>query len=304
MEQATEKMWNTISCASKMKFNTKFFVSSRIMQRQSYFQFEFKDIVWKNVIIFLYLHGAAVYGIYLLAIGEAKLMTFILGMQWWLFLFVWWMRRHWRINRCVIAGYAYGTIGAFGITAGAHRLWAHKSYKATWQLRLLLATANLIAFQNCIHEWVRDHRVHHKYTDTNADPHNSKRGFFFSHMGWLVLRKHPDVKSKGGNISMADLEQDEIVMFQKRWGFPAFCFALSQIHFSRFICFADIICIWCRHSRSSYRRWFRVLFSARNCRIRFALLEPYATWWHCISRGSWIVQPTFGECVRTTSEYW
>lgn len=85
MEQATEKMWNTISCASKMKFNTKFFVSSRIMQRQSYFQFEFKDIVWKNVIIFLYLHGAAVYGIYLLAIGEAKLMTFILGMQWWLF---------------------------------------------------------------------------------------------------------------------------------------------------------------------------------------------------------------------------
>lgn len=50
------------------------------MQRQSYFQFEFKDIVWKNVIIFLYLHGAAIYGIYLLAIREAKFMTFVLGM--------------------------------------------------------------------------------------------------------------------------------------------------------------------------------------------------------------------------------
>lgn len=106
--------------------------------------------------------------------------------------------------------------GAFGITAGAHRLWAHKSYKAKWQLRLLLTVCNLIAFQNCIFEWVRDHRVHHKYTDTNADPHNSKRGFFFSHMGWLIVRKHPDVKEKGANVSMADLEEDAIVMFQKK----------------------------------------------------------------------------------------
>lgn len=53
-----------------------------------------------------------------------------------------------------------------GITAGAHRLWAHRAYKATWQLRLILIFVNLIAFQNSIYEWVRDHRLHHKYTDT------------------------------------------------------------------------------------------------------------------------------------------
>lgn len=57
-----------------------FFSLPKFMQRQSYFQFEFKDIVWKNVIIFLYLHGAAIYGVYLMAIGEAKFMTFVLGM--------------------------------------------------------------------------------------------------------------------------------------------------------------------------------------------------------------------------------
>lgn len=138
-----------------------------------------------------------------------------------------------------IAGYFYGTIGAFGITAGAHRLWAHKSYKATWQLRLILATVNLIAFQNSIHEWVRDHRVHHKYTDTNADPHNAKRGFFFSHMGWLVLRKHPDVKTKGANISMADLEEDQIVMFQKK--LEAFDFRLQHRNDSQlWFCFTFV----------------------------------------------------------------
>lgn len=49
-------------------------------------------------------------------------------------------------------------LGGMGITAGAHRLWAHKSYKATWQLRLILMFFNLIAFQNSIYEWVRDHR--------------------------------------------------------------------------------------------------------------------------------------------------
>lgn len=73
------------------------------------------------------------------------------------------------------------------------------------------------AFQNCIYEWCRDHRVHHKFTDTDADPHNSKRGVFFSHMGWLLLRKHKDVKAKGKLVDMSDLEKDPVVMWQKRY---------------------------------------------------------------------------------------
>ena len=70
--------------------------------------------------------------------------------------------------------------------------------------------------QNDIYEWVRDHRVHHKFVDTNADPHNIKRGFFFSHMGWLLIRKHPDVKTKGKTVDMSDLEEDPIVIWQRR----------------------------------------------------------------------------------------
>ena len=45
--------------------------------------------------------------------------------------------------------------GGLGITAGAHRLWAHRSYKAKWPLRLLLVIFNTLAFQvgnkNCEH---------------------------------------------------------------------------------------------------------------------------------------------------------
>lgn len=75
---------------------------------------------------------------------------------------------------------------------------------------------NCVPLQNCLYIWVRDHRQHHKYSDTNADPHNATRGFFFSHMGWLMVRKHRDVIAKGKNIDMFDLESDPFVMFQKQ----------------------------------------------------------------------------------------
>lgn len=107
--------------------------------------------------------------------------------------------------------------GAVGVTAGSHRLWAHSAYKARWPLRCILMVMQTIAFQNSVWEWVRDHRVHHKYTDTNADPHNYSRGFFFAHMGWLMVRKHPLVKEKGAGIDITDIESDPVCVFQKKY---------------------------------------------------------------------------------------
>lgn len=107
-------------------------------------------------------------------------------------------------------------MGGLGITAGAHRLWAHKSYKAKWPLRVLLMLFNTLAFQNSIWEWSRDHRVHHKFSETDADPHNAKNGFFFAHVGWLLVKKHPDVIAKGKQISLDDLEKDKVVAFQRK----------------------------------------------------------------------------------------
>jgi stearoyl-CoA desaturase (delta-9 desaturase) len=70
--------------------------------------------------------------------------------------------------------------------------------------------------QNDILEWCRDHRVHHKYSETSADPHNAKRGFFFAHIGWLMMKKHPDIIIKGRNIDISDLKRDPVVMFHHR----------------------------------------------------------------------------------------
>ncbi|CAG9818346.1 unnamed protein product [Phaedon cochleariae] len=107
-------------------------------------------------------------------------------------------------------------ITGFGITAGAHRLWSHRAYKAKWPLRLLLVILFTVTGQRHVYVWALDHRVHHKYSETDADPHNAKRGFFFSHVGWLILTPHPSVVEKRKAVDMSDLEADPIVMWQKR----------------------------------------------------------------------------------------
>ena len=111
----------------------------------------------------------------------------------------------------------YYLISGLGVTAGAHRLWAHKCYKARMPVRILLMLFNCISFQNNILEWSRDHRVHHKFSETSADPHDARRGFFFAHMGWLMMRKHPDVLLKGRVVDMSDLKNDSVVMFQRKY---------------------------------------------------------------------------------------
>merc|ERR1719225_824305 len=80
-------------------------------------------------------------------------------------------------------------MSGLGITAGVHRLWAHRSYKAALPLRALLMVFNSMANQGTIVHWARDHRTHHLYSDTIADPHDANRGFFFSHVGWLITKK-------------------------------------------------------------------------------------------------------------------
>jgi stearoyl-CoA desaturase (delta-9 desaturase) len=62
-------------------------------------------------------------------------------------------------------------------------------------------------------KWIRNHRTHHRYTDTNADPHNAKRGFFFSHIGWVMMKHHPAVKEYGKYVDVSDLAKDPVIRF-------------------------------------------------------------------------------------------
>jgi len=119
-----------------------------------------------------------------------------------------------------------------GITGGAHRLWAHRSYKASFIVRFYLMICNCMANQGSILHWSRDHRVHHKYAETDRDPHDATRGFFYAHVGWLMLKKDPKVVEAGNKLSFQDLYDDPIVMFQHRlcpWINQFFCFVFPTL---------------------------------------------------------------------------
>jgi len=162
---------------------------------------------WRNIFIMAYLHATAVYGLFY------KLTR--LNSMWTLWYNV-------LIAICA----------SWGVTAGAHRYWTHRAYKAKTPLRLILMVFQTLTFQNHIYQWARDHRVHHKFTDTDADPHNSKRGFFFSHIGWLMVSRRPEMKEKVKKIDLSDLEADKIVMWQKKhylWFGPLVSFVLHVL---------------------------------------------------------------------------
>lgn len=107
----------------------------------------------------------------------------------------------------------YYAVTGIGITAGYHRLWAHSCYKASTPLKLYLAAVGAGAIQGSIRTWSRDHRAHHRFTDTEKDPYSIRKGFWYSHMGWVVF--HQDYK-KIGRCDITDLNQDPIVMWQHR----------------------------------------------------------------------------------------
>ncbi|GAB0100387.1 hypothetical protein DMENIID0001_164200 [Sergentomyia squamirostris] len=148
-------------------------------------------IVWKNVIAYVIFHILGFVGIYMALTFHANPLT-------------------------VIFTFAVYIIGGLGVTMGAHRHFTHKTFKATTATRRVLMLLFILNGQNSLWEWSRDHRQHHKYSDTDADPHNASRGFIFSHVGWLLSRKHPLVIKYGRDIDMSDLEADSWIMFQKK----------------------------------------------------------------------------------------
>jgi stearoyl-CoA desaturase (delta-9 desaturase) len=94
---------------------------------------------------------------------------------------------------------------------------------------MLTSTAG---YQATVYVWSRDHRVHHKFADTDADPYNARRGFFFSHCGWLMCKKLPEVSEAGKQVDCSDLRADPIVRFQEKyWNvlMPTCCFILPTI---------------------------------------------------------------------------
>ncbi|KAK1223257.1 stearoyl-CoA 9-desaturase [Marasmius sp. AFHP31] len=107
-----------------------------------------------------------------------------------------------------------------GITAGYHRLWAHRSYNAPPVTQYVLACLGAGAVQGSIKWWSRGHRAHHRYTDTELDPYNAHEGFWYSHIGWMLLRP----RRRPGVADVSDLSRNPVVRWQHKHYLPLLFF--------------------------------------------------------------------------------
>ncbi|PHQ80800.1 MAG: fatty acid desaturase [Coxiella sp. (in: Bacteria)] len=152
-----------------------------------------KKINWINVSFILLLTPIVGIGglIYLIHTGDMRLATWIMAF-------------------CLLCA------GGFSITVGYHRLFSHRSYKAAWPVRFLLALFGAATFQGSILEWCTDHRNHHLYTDTEKDPYSISEGFWYAHMGWLFTLDG----SKRDYSNVEELAKDPIIKYQHKFYVP------------------------------------------------------------------------------------
>ena len=123
----------------------------------------------------------------------------------------------------IVHGFSAGSWGVFAfflvacgmsVTAGYHRLWAHRTYEARTPLKILYLIFGSMALQNSALVWCSGHRIHHLHVDDNdRDPYSAGRGFWFSHIGWM-LRYYPSGNPDFSNAR--DLERDPLLAFQNR----------------------------------------------------------------------------------------
>ncbi len=84
-----------------------------------------------------------------------------------------------------------------GITVGFHRLFTHRAFEAAGPVQLALGVLGSMAFQGRLLEWVGRHRIHHRHSDREGDPHSPHaprragfwgrfRAFWHAHVGWAL----------------------------------------------------------------------------------------------------------------------
>ncbi len=114
---------------------------------------------------------------------------------------------HW-----LIAIIVYFFNGCIGMTVTYHRLLSHRAWVAPKWLEYFGVLCASIGLTGSAISWVAIHRKHHRYTDTEHDPHSPTfKGFFYCH--WLSMFEPVNIK-----FAM-DLRRERFYLFQHRYYF-------------------------------------------------------------------------------------
>lgn len=82
------------------------------------------------------------------------------------------------------------TLRMFGVTAGYHRYFSHRSYKLGRAAQLAMAVLAQTSGQKGVLWWAAHHRDHHRHADRLADVHSPREGFWWAHAGWILSERY------------------------------------------------------------------------------------------------------------------
>jgi stearoyl-CoA desaturase (delta-9 desaturase) len=103
-----------------------------------------------------------------------------------------WSGLTWRVAALCLVLYV---IRMFGITAGYHRYFAHRSYRTSRVFQFILALIGSLALQKGPLWWAAHHRHHHQHSDEETDVHSpERRGFWWSHVGWFLGNRYDEIE--------------------------------------------------------------------------------------------------------------
>jgi len=115
------------------------------------------------------------------------------------------------------------------ITAGYHRYFSHRSFRVSRPMQFLMAFAGTTAAQKGPLWWASHHRAHHRYVDTERDPHTPRKGFWWSHVGWILSDRYSATDAS----LVADLARYPELRFLNRfdwigpWALALLCLAFA-----------------------------------------------------------------------------
>lgn len=98
------------------------------------------------------------------------------------------------------------------ITAGYHRLFAHRTYRTNTFVEAIIVFFGTMACQGSVIRWGYDHRLHHANVDTDDDPYSIKKGFWYAHFLWIV-EKPRKIDPK----VVPDLLKNKMLVFQHKY---------------------------------------------------------------------------------------
>jgi stearoyl-CoA desaturase (delta-9 desaturase) len=123
----------------------------------------------------------------------------------------------------VVLAIALYYLRMFFVTGGYHRYFSHRTYQTSRPFQFFIAFMAMTSSQKGVLWWGSHHRYHHQFSDQENDVHSPKKGFLWSHMGWILSEKHEDTDL----TKIQDFAKyPELRWLNRYWMLPAAVYAL------------------------------------------------------------------------------